>query len=215
MSRDWVILLEAAAEHGAPHLELHALEALLGCLADFAPTALYAPDRYAVQLRVAAVDPADALDSATASWRIAARGAGVPRWPLVRVEIKTPEELEAERRAEERTTPMPQADTSALQAAYRATRALVAATSLDDISAALSVLVHDLGGLVRPASYRDPDAIPVDLTLGQGPAMVPVIERLSVARLQLEEVLPVVLEDARAVANKLRRRELGAVKTPA
>jgi len=207
--QEWVILLEAAAPERAQPLELSALEALLGVLADHSPTAIYAPDRYALQFAVSALDPGDALDVATACWRSAAVRADVPRWRLVRAEVKTPDELAAECRAEDRTVgPPPPGIGQSLEAAYRATRALVTATTVDAVVAALTILVHDLGGVVMPASYRHTDAMPVDLSLGTGQPVVPVAERLSVARLQLEDVLPVVLEDARSVVNELRRREL-------
>lgn len=214
MSRDWVILLEAAAPDGDPPLELAALEALLGVLVECLPTALYAPDRYALQLTVAADDPAEALDLAMARWRTAARRAEVPRWRLVRVEVKTPAELAAEHQAEQRATSTPASDGRTLEAAYRATRAFLSANEPGEVVGALAILVHELGGVVMPAASRHPDAIPVDLSLGHGQPVVAVVERFSVSRLQLEEVLPVVLEDARAVIHDLRRQELRAVPAP-
>jgi len=213
MPQEWVILLEAAAPEGAPPLELPALEALLGVLADHSPTAIYAPDRYGLQFVVSAFDPGDALDTATACWRSAAARAEVPRWRLVRVEVKTSDELAAEYRAEDRTWAPPPGSGQSLDAAYRATRALVTATTVDAVVAALTILVHDLGGAVMPAASRHPDAIPVDLSFGTGPPVMPVAEAFSVARLQLEDVLPVVLEDARSVVHDLRRRELTTAVT--
>jgi hypothetical protein len=71
----------------------------------------------------------------------------------------------------------------------------------------VDILVHfvaELGGGVRPAATAGPDALPLDLSLGDGPPMLPVADRYSIARMQLERVLPTVLEDARRAAALVR-----------
>ena len=217
MERDWVVLLEAGPEGDARgQLELTALEEFLGLLADCAPSALYAPDRYAVQLTIAGTEPHGVLAECVQRWRAAVAGAGLPSWPLVRVEVKTPAELEAENRAE-REPLLPSSmtvtvDAEALDGAYQATRALLGATSEHDVRVILATLVYRLGGAVVPSSQRPADALPVDLGLGEDDPMIAVAEPFSIARLRLEELLPFVMEDARRMAFRLRGDDLGLAR---
>lgn len=102
--------------------------------------------------------------------------------------------------------PLPSAgtDPEALEAAYRATRALLHARSVRQVVDVLVHLVIELGGEVEPAETAGPDALPLDLSLGEGPPTLPVADRYSVARMHLERVLPTVLEDARRAAALVR-----------
>jgi hypothetical protein len=213
VEREWVVLLEAApGESAGAALELTALEDFLGALADCGPSALYAADRYAVQLALAGPDPHGVLGEGVRRWRAAVTEAGLPPWELVRAEVKTVAEHEAENRAE-RPPVLPSAmtvtvDAEALEAAYRATRALVGAETVQDIRVILATLVYSLGGAVVPSSRPDPDAVPVDLGFGEPDPMVAVADSYSIARLRLEELLPLVMEDARAMVARLRRDDL-------
>src|SRR5205814_2225265 len=126
MERTWVVLLEAAADgNGGRPLELTALEEVLGLLADWGPSALYAADRYALQLALAGAEPQAVLAEGVELWRSAAAQAALPPWPLVRAEVKTPDELEAELRAEQAPLLPPSmavtVDAEALDAAYQTT----------------------------------------------------------------------------------------------
>jgi hypothetical protein len=209
LEREWVVLLEAAPENGDAALELTALEDFLGALADCGPSALYAADRYAVQLRILGLDPHDVLGEGVRRWRAAAAEAGLPPWDLVRAEVKTLAEHEAEDRAE-RPALLPSemtvtVDAEAIEAAYRATRALVGAETVQDVRVILATLVYGLGGAVVPSSRPDPDAVPIDLGFGEPDPIVAVAEPYSIARLRLEELLPYVMEDARATVVRLGR----------
>ena len=72
-------------------------------------------------------------------------------------------------------------------------------------------LLHDtirrLGGEVVPVAEARADALPVDVSLGEGPPMLVEAELLSVARMQLERLLPRLVEDARHGVALLRRTE--------
>ena len=125
--------------------------------------------------------------------------------PASRVRVPTP-------------APLPSAglDPEALEAAYRATRALLHAGSAGQVVDVLVHLVAELGGEVEPAETAGPDALPLDLSLGVGPPMLPVADPYSIARMQLERVLPTVLEDARRAAALVRTvsRRSKRVKPP-
>jgi DNA-binding transcriptional MerR regulator len=98
-------------------------------------------------------------------------------------------------------------DAGALEAAYAATRALLRIRRPGDAVKILVRLVRDLGGEVAPAAHDPADAIPLDLSLGEGPPLLPAADPYSVARLHLERVLPTVLEDARHMALLARQRQ--------
>jgi DNA-binding transcriptional MerR regulator len=98
-------------------------------------------------------------------------------------------------------------DAGALEAAYSTTRALLRIRRPGDAVKILVRLVNDLGGEVAAAADDPADALPLDLSLGEGPPLLPVAEPCSVARLHLERVLPTVLEDARHMALLARQRQ--------
>ena len=100
--RDWVVLLEAAGERGASAIEPASFARMVSAWATPAPTTLYSPDRYALQVPLRATTPPLALSSAIALWKDALRRSGLPEWELVRAEVVTPQELEAECQAAER-----------------------------------------------------------------------------------------------------------------
>jgi len=211
--KKWVVLLEAGPEDDLwGSLELTALEEFLGLLADCAPSALYAADRYAVQLTIAGAEPQGALAEGVERWQAAVAGAGLPPWPLVRAEVKTRAELEAELRAGQAPLlPSSMAvtvDAEALDAAYQATRAFLGAATEHEVRVIIATLVYRLGGAVMPSSRRDPDALPIDLGFGEDDPMAAVADPLSIARLRLEELLPYVMEDARGMVARLRRNDL-------
>jgi PleD family two-component response regulator len=67
--------------------------------------------------------------------------------------------------------------------------------------------VRQLGGQLVLASENDTDALPIDVSLGEGPPMMATAEPLSVARMQLERTLPRLVEDARQAIGLLRQAE--------
>lgn len=94
--KQWIVLLEAADTNGGSTIDPASFDRLLSSWARSAPTALYSPNRYALQLTMTAGDPPIALSSAIARWKDALRRSGLPEWDLVRAEILTPDELEQE-----------------------------------------------------------------------------------------------------------------------
>jgi hypothetical protein len=72
-------------------------------------------------------------------------------------------------------------------------------------------LVRRLGGEVGEAALQDDTVMPVDLAFGEGPPLLPRAPSPSVARMRLEAVLPLVMEDARVVVHRL---QLPAPGTP-
>jgi DNA-binding transcriptional MerR regulator len=98
-------------------------------------------------------------------------------------------------------------DWELLQAIHEATRGLLYITSTREASEILIAAVHRLGGSTIPAGQADSWALPIDLSFGEGEPVLPVAEPLSLARMQLEQVLPGLVEDARRAVQLLRRSE--------
>ena len=80
-------------------------------------------------------------------------------------------------------------------------------TSAREATEILAAAVHRLGGSTTPARQADSWALPIDLSFGDGEPILPVAEPLSLARMQLEQVLPGLVEDARRAVQLLRRSE--------
>ena len=95
MASDWIVVLEAGGVPGGS-LEIEVVRDLLEAVADSRPSALYSPDRYALQLVVHADGPVRALRVAVARWSGAVAELGLSEWPLVRAEVVTPAEFERE-----------------------------------------------------------------------------------------------------------------------
>jgi len=94
-----------------------------------------------------------------------------------------------------------------LAAVHVVTRALFAATSAAEIVELLTWLVHELGGEVAAADLNPRDALPIDLGLGAVDPLLAVAPQVSVARMQLETLLPSVLEDGRAAMVRLHHSQ--------
>lgn len=95
MTRQWVVLLEAVDEEGAP-MSHELFDRLVAELQEFRPRLMHRGDRYALHLDVSACSAVDAHTTAVSRWRNALQAAGAPRWPVVRVEVLTAEEFEAD-----------------------------------------------------------------------------------------------------------------------
>jgi DNA-binding transcriptional MerR regulator len=100
-----------------------------------------------------------------------------------------------------------QPDRGVLQETHQATRALLYITSVQEATEILMAAVQRLGGATIPASQADSWALPIDLSFGDGEPILPVAEPYSLARMQLEQVLPGLVEDARRAVQLLRRSE--------
>jgi DNA-binding transcriptional MerR regulator len=92
----------------------------------------------------------------------------------------------------------------ALRAAHHATRAFLRATTPGEVTAAVAGFVHDLGGTVRQVHECDDTALPLDLSLGVDRPSLAQAPTGSPARRRLEALLPVLVEDARLAAGRLR-----------
>jgi DNA-binding transcriptional MerR regulator len=100
-----------------------------------------------------------------------------------------------------------QPDWEALQTIHQATRGLLYITSAGEATEILVAAVDRLGGSTIPAGQADSWALPIDLSFGDGEPILPVAEPFSLARMQLEQVLPGLVEDARRAVQLLRRSE--------
>ncbi|HEY7264143.1 MAG TPA: MerR family transcriptional regulator [Trebonia sp.] len=102
-------------------------------------------------------------------------------------------------------------DAYAVLAAYETSRDLLRATEPGQVRDILAGLVRRLGGEVGEAALQDDTVMPVDLAFGEGPPLLPRAPSPSVARMRLEAVLPLAMEDARIVIHRL---QLSAPGTP-
>ena len=109
---------------------------------------------------------------------------------------------------------VPTLDPSVLAAAYRATRSLLTIRTPGGAVDVLVALVRELGGDVVPADEAGEDALPLDLSLGERPPLLPVADPFSVSRLHLERCLPTVVEDARRAAATARRLSASRARKP-
>lgn len=200
MSDSWVVLVEAERHAAGTVLAIEQLDRLLDLLSEHGPSGLWSVDRYALQLVIEAPTPEAALITGLGRWREAAGQAGLAEWQLVRAEMKTPAELEAEHRAgaednrEGGTEGVPTSE-EALRAAYVATRRLLYCGSRAAAAGIVSDLARRLGATLVDAG-DDLSALPLDLSLGEARARFALADPISMARLDLEEVLPTVMLDA-------------------
>lgn len=100
-------------------------------------------------------------------------------------------------------------DAYAVLAAYETARDLLRATEPGQVRDILAALVQRLGGEVGEAALQDDTVLPIDLAFGEGPPLLPRAPSPSVARMRLEAVLPLVMEDARIVVHRLQLSALG------
>ena len=85
---------------------------------------------------------------------------------------------------------------SALQAELHATRALLWIETPADVAAIVLELVHALGGEVVAARKAGGDALPVDVSFGEGEPKLPTARAGGAAHLLLERYLPGTVRDA-------------------
>src|SRR3954463_15465138 len=91
----WVVVLEADAS--APRaIDERGLQRLLRVLSAMRPVALHSPQRYALQVQLEASSHGEALDRAVAGWRAALSRLGLPAPRLIRAEVLTLDEFDAE-----------------------------------------------------------------------------------------------------------------------
>ena len=89
----WIVLLEAVKMPHSGEIGKDMLYRLLRAVGHARPVGLHSPDRYAVQLRVPAAGPLEAVSAALSEWSAALGTMGVAPWELVRAEAMTEAEL--------------------------------------------------------------------------------------------------------------------------
>ena len=97
-------------------------------------------------------------------------------------------------------------DSEGVLLAYETARVMMRAGRPRELRDALVALVERLGGTVGAAAEQDDEVLPVDLSMGEGPPVLPRAPAHSLARMRLEAILPGLVEDARELANHLRLR---------
>jgi diguanylate cyclase (GGDEF)-like protein len=85
-----------------------------------------------------------------------------------------------------------------------AVRAILRVRTIEEVVGVLIGVVVAFGGRAVPAHADDPDAIPVDLSFGEGDPLLVSAPAGSLARAQLESVLPRLMEDARVMVGRVR-----------
>lgn len=90
----WIVLVEATPNAQASLVEAETVCDLLVAIGDKDGAALHCPDRVAVQVRLSAVDAAEALSKVLRLWRGAVGRLALPDWNVVRAEVLTPEEFQ-------------------------------------------------------------------------------------------------------------------------
>lgn len=86
-----------------------------------------------------------------------------------------------------------------------ALRALLHATSVDQVAPVVATFIRDLGGALVPARLADPaSTLPIDVSLGMSEPFLPYADPVSVAAMRLTQMLPEMMEDARLVVMRLQ-----------
>jgi hypothetical protein len=212
----WVVVVEAAAQGPGPVVDPLDVESLLSLFGEqHQPLGHYAPDRFAIQVSKAAERAELAMADVIAAWRRAAAVIGLDRWEVVRAEVMTPTEMEAEVQAARRggEPPTVAERLSVLEAVNRATRELMRVESPEQAAQVVVRLVHRLGGSIVLADGAHPYRIPLDLSFGTGRRISPAAVPHTRARSLLEEFLPDVVADGwRLLAVREPVRSAGAAR---
>lgn len=120
---------------------------------------------------------------------------------------RLPDFLEAINEAEPDDRPEPclgQGDEDGAEALVHATRLMLAATTPEDVVAAVATFAVQIGAELVPAAADLGGAVSLDIALGTGAPVLADAAALSVTRMRLEQYLPGLLEDARLTAMRLR-----------
>jgi diguanylate cyclase (GGDEF)-like protein/PAS domain S-box-containing protein len=86
-------------------------------------------------------------------------------------------------------------------------RGLMRVTSAAGAVDLLHCTIRQMGGQIVPVDGAGSDALPIDVSLGEGSPQLVTVERLTVARMQLERLLPRLVEDTRQAVDLRRRTE--------
>ncbi len=165
----WAVVLELAVPDGRGTLDFSTVEALVEYLADWGPSALYDPHRYAIQVQLSAPDAESALASAIQGHGKAALALGISFLSLVRAEVLTAEELASGQAGSGvgemfagSGSPVGLGHSKPSDALYQATRALLAVTRAEELRGVMANFVVDLGGRLAAGDVEvDPSTTPV------------------------------------------------------
>ncbi|MDQ6613364.1 MAG: hypothetical protein M3083_00990 [Actinomycetota bacterium] len=205
---EWIVVLEFSRAPDAPLFLISDVQSLIAHLQPWHPTALWNPDRYALQLRLPARTPDQAIQWAVAYHRDAAEAARLPPAVFDRVEILTLSDFERPWQAPGLTSP-PGGEGLFRAELYAATRKLLAATTPAQVTETLVGFVTATGGRVERGSARHlPDTIDVDIHFGGDNACHAWAEALSVAGLAMEQFLPELFADAHHALARIQSQPL-------
>lgn len=97
-------------------------------------------------------------------------------------------------------------DAAELRAAYVAARSLLSARDALAAREVVLTLCHSLGAEVASADAEVPDSVPMDISLGEGPSLLPVTGDPRVRGMLMRYLTPAV-QDARSVVERARTAE--------
>jgi hypothetical protein len=216
-AEEWIVVLEYQPGTGCPLIGCDTVHEMIEALRPWRPSALYSPDRYALQLHVPARRPSDALQSGLQLHDQAAATIGISPPRLVRTEVMTTGEFQ---RQWDDPDAAAAADAAAPAAVVRpgrvltddvywATRALLRAQSREDLDDILTRFVAAAGGQVQDIAAVSADQVGFDISLDsavspEGDAgRYAVVERISVTAVVLEHTLATLVADARCVWSRM------------
>lgn len=86
-------------------------------------------------------------------------------------------------------------------------RGLLRIGSAHDATALLHHTIHQMGGLLVPASSAGANTLPTDVSLGEGPRLQVDVDRTSMAGKQLKRLVPTMTEDTQTAIDQLPETE--------
>jgi hypothetical protein len=206
---DWVVVLEFSAFGGERPFELGLVQAVVERLREWHASGLYNPDRYAVQLHLAAEEAAEALKMAVAYHDLAVQAVGADA-VFSRAEVLTLGEFEAswhdDGQSAARGSRSGAAQAMISLEVYEATRALLGASTPPEVTDILVRFVLAIGGQVNVGPPRPRlGTVCVDLSGAANQELHAVADSFSVAGLIIERWLPPLIDDAKRTLELLER----------
>jgi hypothetical protein len=83
----WTVTVDAEGDAGDEPVDPDLVESLIDLLGDYSPSVSHRPRRYSTRVTVYAGEALEAAEGAVGLWRDARQRAGLPRWPVVRVDV--------------------------------------------------------------------------------------------------------------------------------
>ncbi|HEX3540656.1 MAG TPA: hypothetical protein VHT75_09460 [Acidimicrobiales bacterium] len=201
---DWIVILEFSSGDMGGRIDVAVVEYFVARLAVWRPVGLYHPDRYALQLHVPARTADEALHEAVCQHRKAAASVGSSA-TFSRAEVVSLAEFErtwdssCSSPALSGPASLPRSDDTLVCAeVYAATRALVSATTVEEVTTILTDCVVAVGGTVQLGSApAPPGTTAIDFTVVPEWPLFATADSISVPAMILERWLPPLVDDAR------------------